>query len=50
MLVGSISVNGWWHDKHEKVNKKGEANGSEASDTLAMLGTIILNVAHVVHR
>ena len=33
-----------------KVIKKGEANGFEASDALAMLGTIVLNVVHGVHR
>lgn len=29
---------------------KGEVNGSEASDALAMLGMIVLNVVHGVHR
>ena len=32
-----------------KVIKKGKVNGFEASYALAMLGTIVLDVAHVLH-
>ena len=32
-----------------KVIKKGKVNGFEVSYALAMLGIIVLNVAHVVH-
>ena len=38
-----------WHDNHGKGNMKGEVNGFEASYALAMLGTIVLDVAHVLH-
>ena len=49
-LVGSIEVNGWWYENHEKGNIKGKVNGFEVSDALAMLGIIVLNVVHVVNR
>ena len=32
-----------------KVIRKGKVNGFEASDALAMLGIVVLNVLHVVH-
>jgi len=32
-----------------KVINKGKVNGFEASYALAMLGTIFLNVTHVLH-
>jgi len=33
-----------------KVTRKGEINGSEASDASARLRMIVLNVVHGVHR
>ena len=33
-----------------KVIGKGKVNGFEASYALAMLGTIVLNVAHILHE
>jgi len=33
-----------------KITKKGKVNGLEASYALYMLGTIVLNVAHVLHE
>ena len=32
------------------VTRKGKVNGSKVSDALAMLGTIVLNVVHVLHK
>ena len=49
-IVGSIVVNGWCQYKHEKGNEKGKVNGCEAFDALAILGNIVLDVVHVVHR
>ena len=34
---------------HEKGSRKGKENGIEASNALANLGTLVLNVIHVVH-
>jgi len=48
-LVGSIGINGQWKDNNEKGNQKGKVNGFDASYALSMLGTIVLNIAHVVH-
>ena len=45
-LVGSISVNGWWQDSHEKGNRKVKVNGCDTSDSLAMLGMVVLNVVY----
>ena len=42
--------NGWWQDSHEKGNIKGKVNGFDVSDALAMLGTVFLNIVHVVHE
>ena len=36
-------------NSHEKCNKKGKVNGFEVSNALDMLGTITLNVVHLVH-
>ena len=33
-----------------KVTGKGKANRFEVSYALAMLGTVVLNVAHVLHE
>ena len=33
-----------------KVTGKGKVNGFEASYALAILGTIVLNVAHLLHN
>ncbi len=33
-----------------KVTKKGKVNGSKVSDALSKLGTMVLNVVHVVHK
>jgi len=33
-----------------KVTRKGKVNGSKASDVWVMLGTIVLNVVHVMHK
>jgi len=33
-----------------KIIKKDKLNGLEASYALAMLGTVVLNVVHVVHE
>lgn len=49
-LVGSIEVNGWWQYNDEKDNIKIKVNGFEASYALAMLGNIVLNIMHDVHR
>jgi len=49
-LVGSIRINEQWQECHEKGNRKGEVNGFEASDVLAILGTMVLNVFHVMKR
>ena len=43
-------VNGRWRYKHEKGNEKGRVNGSKVSDALATLGTVVLNIVHVVHE
>jgi len=32
------------------VTSKGKVNGSEVLDALAKLGTMILNVVHVMHK
>jgi len=32
------------------VTRKGKVNGSEASGALAMLGTIVLNIMHDMHK
>jgi len=44
-----IGVNGQWWENHEKGNMKSKVNGWEASNALAMLGTVVLNVVNVVH-
>ena len=33
-----------------KVTRKGKVNGFEVSYALAMLGTVVLNVVHDMHR
>ena len=48
-LVGSIGVNGRWHDSHEKGTRKGNVNGFEVTNDLAKLGTVLLNVVHDVY-
>lgn len=45
-----IEVNGKWQENHENYNRKGEVNGFDTSDALAMLGTVVLNVVHVLHK
>lgn len=44
--VGFTRVNGRWQDSDEKGNMKGTVNGFEASDALAILGTVVLSVVH----
>jgi len=48
-LVRCIVINGRWQNNHDKGNRKGKANGFEASNALNMLGMIVLNIVHVVH-
>jgi len=33
-----------------KITKKGKVNGLEVLDGLTKLGTMVLNVVHVVHK
>ena len=49
-MVGSIVVNGHGSTNMRRVTRKGKVNGSGVSDALAMLGTVVLNVVHDVHK
>ena len=40
---------GQWHDNPQRGNMKGRENVFKASNSMAMLGTILLNVVRVVH-
>ena len=54
MIVSWIGLvhwdNGRWQNSHEKGNQKGKVNGLKVTNSLAKLGTDVLNVVHVVHR